>query len=240
MGTTDGAFDENVSKHIEKKQKSLMRCLFERVAQGEQLELTSKYPWKKIRSELLRQAVSWVYGRHALYDLFSSEDVAERIGSYLFFPHKNILDFLAREAEVPPCADYCYIKEAIEEGTYFKKCISCGSEDVDDRWVPTCSAFCGNCEQRWMAENVISCNGDCDHVNPWRCEDCDCDDVGCYVCDHRDDSIALFEFYQGMQTLSRKEMCQRFELKMRCEDCRKMHSCWEGKTKPCDCYCHSC
>ena len=240
--------DESMIEHMdyEEDQNLLMRCLFERIARGEKLKLMSTYPWKRYRSELLRQAVSWVYGRHVLYDLFSSQDVAEHIGSYLFFPHKRILEFLVNEAEVPPCADYCYVREAIVDGTFSKKCISCGSEDVD-LFAYTCNAFCEDCVEKWMTKNAYSsCNGDCDHVNPWRCEDCNCDDAGCYICDHRDDSIAVFEFYQGMRTLSREEMCQRFELKLKCDDCRKTHCCdwcwdgysWEGKIDPCGCYCH--
>ena len=239
--------DENLIKYMdcEEDQNLLMRCLFERVARGEKLKLKNEYPWKQIRSELLRQVVSWVCGRHVLYDMFSSEDVAGHIASYLFFPHKRILEFLAQKIGVPPCADYCYIREAIEDGTFFKKCISCGSEDVDDRWVPKCASFCEACEKKWVTKNELTCNGYCDHVNPWKCEDCNDDDAGCYICDHRDDSIAVFEFYQGMQTLSREEMCERFQLKMKCDDCRKSHCCsycnheeWEGISSPCECSCH--
>lgn len=110
--------DENMINHMDCKrdQDLLMRCLFERIAHGEDLQLANVYPWERIRHSLLRQAVSWVYGRHILFDMFPSKDVAKRIGSYLFFPHRRILEFLAREVGVPPCPDYCYIREVIEEG----------------------------------------------------------------------------------------------------------------------------
>lgn len=223
---------------LEDHQNKLMERLFLHIASGEQVN--QEYPWQRIRSSLLHQVVMWVYSRHVIYIMFSSEDVAEHIGSYLFFPHEQVVNFLLHKAGVPLCADFCYIREAIVDGTFYEKCICCGSEDVDGDYH---KAYCYECECT-LRKSYDMCNDD--HLNIWKCEDCNwAADADCYICAHRNDSIALFEFHQSvLQNVPRKDMCEKFRLKMKCDYCREQHCCsdcvheWEGDSAPCRCYCH--